>query len=365
MNESVNSFEVDPLRDERWSEFVDRHPRSSIFHTKPWLQALHDTYGYTPLAYTTSPPRAEIANGVVFCEVSSWLTGRRLVSLPFTDHCDPLVDHFSELQALFNGIEYRLRNTRQRYIELRPLHLLELKTSLYHSTYTYLHHVLDLNPNIDTLFRCCHKNSVQRKIIRAQGKDLTHNAGRSESLLRNFYALFLLTRRRHQLPSPPLQWFRNLIRCLGEALLIRVAFHKDQPVAAILMLNYKNTSIYKYGCSDTRLNNLGGTQLLLWQSIQDAKTRGLSTLDLGRSDCKNEGLITFKDRWGATRFLITYSRYGASRNALGTFIESGTNWKVKSAQRLFTYAPDVLLSATSNVFYKHVGLLEYNFHMRR
>ena len=37
-----------------------------------------------------SPPDEPLENGFLFCRVESWLTGRRLVSLPFSDHCEPL-----------------------------------------------------------------------------------------------------------------------------------------------------------------------------------------------------------------------------------------------------------------------------------
>src|SRR5256886_3244169 len=35
-------------------------------------------------------PDQELQNGIPFCVVRSWLTGRRLVALPFSDHCDAL-----------------------------------------------------------------------------------------------------------------------------------------------------------------------------------------------------------------------------------------------------------------------------------
>src|SRR2546430_5296635 len=89
-------YSLDPLEDPRWAEFVQRHPRASVFHTPGWLEALRRTYGYEPVVYTTSLPRAELTNGLVFCRVRSWLTGRRLVSLPFSDHCEPLVHNSEE-----------------------------------------------------------------------------------------------------------------------------------------------------------------------------------------------------------------------------------------------------------------------------
>ncbi|MEK7349845.1 MAG: hypothetical protein AAB177_03170, partial [Nitrospirota bacterium] len=76
-------YTIDPLRDDRWAELTARHPRSSVFHTSGWLRALQTTYGYEPVAFTTSPPSRELKNALLFCVVRSWLTGDRLVSLPF------------------------------------------------------------------------------------------------------------------------------------------------------------------------------------------------------------------------------------------------------------------------------------------
>ena len=88
----VPVYQIDPLTDPRWQEFTARHPRASVFHSSGWLRALQLAYGYEPIAYTLSPPQSEVANAVVFSRIRSWATGRRLVSLPFSDHCEPLVD---------------------------------------------------------------------------------------------------------------------------------------------------------------------------------------------------------------------------------------------------------------------------------
>ena len=64
-------YSIDPLEDPRWIPFLEGHPDASIFHTPAWLQALHRTYGYRPLALTTTPPKEELTNGVVFCRVNS------------------------------------------------------------------------------------------------------------------------------------------------------------------------------------------------------------------------------------------------------------------------------------------------------
>lgn len=112
---------LDPLRDPRWSEFIERHPDASIFHSTAWLEALRRTYGYEPLVVTTSGINERLLNGIVLCRVRSWATGSRLVSLPFSDHCEPLVDDRRDLETLITFLKAEVERGRYRYLEMRPL----------------------------------------------------------------------------------------------------------------------------------------------------------------------------------------------------------------------------------------------------
>jgi hypothetical protein len=111
---------IDPLTDQRWPEFLSRHPRASVFHTPAWLEALRQTYGYTPLVFTTARPGEALRNGVVFSKVRSWLVRPHLVSLPFSDHVDPLLDDPSELPALLAVLKQGQARGQWRSAELRP-----------------------------------------------------------------------------------------------------------------------------------------------------------------------------------------------------------------------------------------------------
>ena len=54
---------------------------------------------------------------------------------------------------------------------------------------------------------------------------------------------------------------------------VTLAVKDSQPVASIITLRHGRALVYKYGCSDARSHNLGGTALLLWKAIQEAKER--------------------------------------------------------------------------------------------
>ena len=346
---------IQPLRDPRWDAFLQDHPRASVFHSSAWLSALSKTYGYQPVAFTTTPAGQALRNAMVFCRVESWLTGRRLVSLPFSDHCEPLVDAEGDLEVLTAALEEESEREQWRYIELRPLERFKMVTPLHHTAVPYTFHQLDLTADLDTLFRNFHKSSTQRKIRRAEREGLAYSEGATEHLLDQFYELFTVTRKRHRLPPPPRQWFACLMDCFGDALKIRVASHRGQPVAAMITIRHKETLVYKYGCSDSAFNNLGSMHLLFWKAIQDAKACGLRFFDLGRTDADQQGLITFKNRWGATQSVVNYSRYSVSEQCAHLFDLSAAKWKSKVAKCMLAHLPLGTLSTIGSVLYGHIG----------
>ena len=109
---------IDPITDPRWRTIVHRHPAAGIFHTPEWLSALQRTYRYQTLAYVGTGFGDEITCGIPFCRVRSAITGHRLVSLPFSDHCQPLVSNPEELNELLSAVQSDIRRQRLRYVEI-------------------------------------------------------------------------------------------------------------------------------------------------------------------------------------------------------------------------------------------------------
>ncbi|MGA2992083.1 MAG: GNAT family N-acetyltransferase [Candidatus Korobacteraceae bacterium] len=343
-------YQLDPLHDPRWSELLAWHPAANVFHLPEWLEALRRTYGYEPFVLTSSSPRQELTGGLAVCRVNSWLTGRRLVSLPFSDHCEPLVNGSEEFQRLLSGLKQEAARSKHKYIEFRPLGLLPGSESGLESSESFCLHRLDLSPTAAELFSGFHKDCIQRKVNRAEREKLVYEEGRSPALLRKFYDLQVVTRRRQELAPQPFAWFQNLVDCMGEKSRIRMVSKGDRPIASMLTLQFRRTVVYKYGCSDKAFSNLGGMPLLFWKAVQDAKREGLLELDLGRSEWNNEGLVQFKDRLGAKRTTVTYWRYPAISAAPGR-----ASWKIGMAKRVFSRLPDAWLTATGNLLYRHIG----------
>src|SRR5208282_6028706 len=154
---------VNPLWDRRWDELVDWHPRASAFHQRGWVETLNQTYGYDPFVLTTTPPGQSLHNGIVLCRVVSWLTGTRLVSLPFADHCEPLLRDPGDFAEFTNWLRAECDRQAWKYVELRP-RACDEKSGVFTQNQTYFLHTLDLRPTLEQIFRSLHKDSIQRRI---------------------------------------------------------------------------------------------------------------------------------------------------------------------------------------------------------
>lgn len=343
---------LNPSTDPRWAEFVHVHKRASLFHAPAWFSALQRTYGYGPVAFATQAPDGRLSAGVPFCEVRSPLTGKRLVSLPFSDHCDPLVESGEELRALLDHALAYAREHGLGRVQIRPLDVFD--TTLpegFGPEEEFAFHVLDLQPGIGEIESRFHKTAVRQPIGRAGREGLVYQTGNSAELLDDFFRLLVMTRRKHGLPPQPKRWFRALLDALAENTTIRTASKDGTVIAAILTARWGNTYYYKYGASDAQHANLGGTALLLWKTIEEAKANGASRLDMGRTDPSNAGLAAFKERWGAERRSLRYFRWPAP----GSAPDHGEGWKMRSVKRVFAALPDWALIRAGSLLYRHMG----------
>jgi hypothetical protein len=344
-------YEIDPITDRRWEGFIARHPHSSMFHTPGWLLALQRTYGYEPVVYTTSPPQEELTNGLVFCRVSSWITGRRLVSLPFSDHCDPLLEDGSSGAALFEELRKKLPEHHWRYIEIRSRrHGVAVLQDPSWSSESYCFHSIDLAPEESDIFKNLHRRCLRQKIRRAEREKLVYRDGCSSDMLKTFYHLLMTTRKKHCVPPQPFDWFLNLSECLGPALQVRLALAGDVPVAGLVTIQFRDTMVAKYSAGDSRYKDRGGTPWLFWKTIQDAKRKDIKEMDLGRSDWDNPGLIAFKDHLGAKRLSLNYWKNPRPASYSSVFgpLRRPAGW-------IFGHAPLPVLTMAGRLLYRHIG----------
>jgi CelD/BcsL family acetyltransferase involved in cellulose biosynthesis len=343
---------LDPLQDPRWADFVAETPGSSVFQTCEWLGVLRRQYAYEPMALGVTDRRTgALRSGLALCRIETFLRQRSLVSLPFSDHCSLLACSTDDRALLLTTLADHQRRGRCQSVELRlraPIGEIEPAFSTSHS---YFLHLLDLSGGPDSVAARFHKNHVLRKIRRSEREGLRCVEGHDTELLNAFYALLVRTRRRHGLPPQPLEWFEAILCGLKQRAAIRVAYKGTTPVAGVVTLTHRGTVTYKYGASDERWHSLGGMQLLLWRTIEDASARGFTELDMGRSAIDQTGLVAFKDHWGTTRETLTYVTC-PKPSAIRAGLRRGT---LSLARWVLSRSPRSALVRLGRAFYHHAG----------
>jgi len=331
---------------------VRSHPQSSVFHTTEWLEALRRTYGFAPVAYTTARSGSALTAAIPFCQVHSWLTGRRLVSLPFSDHCQPLSESAGDLEEILDSARADAKATDWRYVQIRPLvapPLAALDRSGFRDEGTLLHFKLDLGPDLDTLFQGV-KYDVRKDVRRAERSELRYVVGADPQMIAAYYRLHVMTRSTQGIPPQPLAWFRNIADCLGEMLDVHLLLRDSTPIAGLVTILYRDQLMWKYSASDPVGDRAGMGKSLMWRSIRRAKEQGATSLDMGRCDPEHVGLAQFKERWGGRRSELHYFRSPPLAEE-----RPRPRWVSDAAKSIVPRLPASVLAAAGRLAYRHVG----------
>src|SRR5512136_2928209 len=92
---------IDPVEDKRWDNFVEHHPFGWVCHLSGWKKALERSFKHLKGHYLVLFSNDAIRAALPVFEVKSWLTGKRMVSIPFATVCDPLISNSNEMEVLF------------------------------------------------------------------------------------------------------------------------------------------------------------------------------------------------------------------------------------------------------------------------
>ncbi len=280
-------------------------------------------------------------------EISSALTGRRWTSLPFTDHCQPLYRDSNDLEFLTKELIRTSQNKHTPHIEVRW----ELpKIPGIQQKSLYVQHTLNLDQDIESISRSLHRTQRQN-IKTAEKNGLYVKRGENLEYLQIFYQLHCQTRRRQGVPVQPWRFFELLFkRVIGKGHgFILLAYKDEQCLAAGLFLHWNTTLCYKYAASTGNEQTLRPNHLLTWVAVCWGCENGYKILDFGRSDNENEGLRTYKNRWGANEIPLTYSYFSNQPSKLSSGREAAF------LQKFIRISPLWVCRLTGEVLYRHFG----------
>lgn len=277
-----------------WESLV-RQRRTEVFHSPTWAAVLADTYGFDVRArilHRSGVPEA----GIAFVTLDDHL-GRRHLTLPFSDFCDPLVDDDSQLRRL---IDDQLSGpdavTIKRRVSETPSNVAELTES---SRFAW--HGIAVDGDIGAAWGRL-DSGARRAVRKAQAAGITVRAATSLDDVRSFFNLHLAVRKyKYRLLTQPWRFFESIwhrFLAPGEGVLL-LAEAEGRVVSGVLFLTWGDTLYYKFNASDTDRLSVRPNDVVLWEGMKWANERGLCMVDLGVSDLDQPGLIRYKQKYAS------------------------------------------------------------------
>ncbi len=345
---------IDPTADERWDQFVANQAQGTIFHTSAWAAVIKEAYHYLPRSYILEDEAGQIRAAIPLYVVRSWLTGKRLICLPFSDSCCPLGNNAEDIAFVLNSIKNDIKAGVASYLEMRgwqngviPAQL-ELIKRDYH-----LSHLLDLEGGVDLLKEQFH-HSIRKNIHQAEERGATVRVSHAEADMDYFYELQVATRKKLGVLPQPLSFFKALHHHVISQNLgfLAVAESEGTPIAGVVCLTYKDTIYYKFNASDEKYLKKRPNHLLIWELIQYACDTGYRYFSFGRCSPEDEGLRIFKSRWGAKERKSPYFYYPEVKG----FANVPEDSRRYRAMQLFSRVmPEFVFRIAGSLFYRHLA----------
>jgi lipid II:glycine glycyltransferase (peptidoglycan interpeptide bridge formation enzyme) len=307
--------EWDTLRP-AWDQFVDDHPKGSIFHTSDMISVYRAAKGHTPL-----PLAALDANG----QIVALLAAVRVQTLPnpfgrissrsimFAEPlCGDDPDGIDALECLISHHD-RLMTRRVLFTEVRPLFASgserEALERCGYQYLEYLNHLVDLTKSPETLWSDIHR-SAKRHIRTCEKRGFKVREVTGPDVVDQLYPLLELSYENAGVPLAHRSLFDAAARELKQRDMIRffAAYDGETPIAMDAMLIYKDRIYFWYG-GVVRLPNVSASSILRWRELIWGQEHGFTICDSGGAGWPDKpyGVRDFKVKFGGE--LVRLGRY--------------------------------------------------------
>ena len=338
-----------------WSTLIEEQVKNTFYYDARWFELLQKLYGYRIIPLTTTNAENQIMGFLPLSLISSPVTGRRFVSLPFSDHCPMLAADEASANDLIDQAIQLAQQKNVKYLELRAgvNDVLSKRTNLTESN-LYVNWTLPLSNDPQDVWKSLRK-PVQHQIKKSQKLGVQIRTAQKREEMALYHQLHVRTRtKKHGMPAQSKSYFFQLwdtFAATGTAQLL-LAEYQEKIIAGIILLACGNTVHYAYGASDERYLNLAANNLLFWHAITWSCIQGYKRFDLGRTAFDNEGLMEFKRRWGAIKEPLPYYYYPQIDGLAAT---SESSWKYRLLTTTWRKLPLALASPLGGYLYKHLG----------
>ncbi len=344
----MNIICINPQTDPLWQRLVKQH-RSDAFHSPEWMQVLTDTYGFDVRAHVLLDEAREPRAGIPFCCMED-IKNKRIVTLPFSDYCDPVVENYEQWIDL----------TKPLLAEEAPytIRCVHNNVPLADERFTLANkakwHGLDLSSDLDTLWSGLH-SSARRAIRKAEREGIVIRIAEKKEDLRAFFELHLGVRKyKYRMVAQPYHFFEAIWRHFIETQqgLLMMAVHQGKIIGGVLFLVWQNRLYYKFNASAPIHLSIRPNDLLIWEGIKYGRAQGHTYLDFGLSDWDQEGLVRYKRKFASEEKTISFLCY--EPNGRPTYQEQQLSRLFSQLTELFTdeSVPDTVTEKAGDILYR-------------
>ncbi len=293
---------MDPLRDRRWAELAERRG-GGLFQSVPWAAAVAEAYGFGMEAAVVMEGGRPVA-GVLYSVLDDCV-GKRVVSLPFTDVCDPFAGsgrEMGELLAHLQGFGVPVHLRAMECEAAKSAGVAVAKRARWHRLRV---------ESAEGVWQGM-APAMRRGVRKAEREGVTVAPLEGPDACERFLALHAgVRKRKYRLLAQPRAFFeaiRGQFEPLGGWLPLG-AFHEGRLIAATLYLRWGNVLYYKFNASAEAGLAMRPNNLLVWEGAKMAAALGCGVMDLGPSDDDQPGLIRFKQDSGAEAGEVQFLRW--------------------------------------------------------
>jgi serine/alanine adding enzyme len=277
----------------RWDEYVAANPGARCCHLSAWKRIIEDSFGHRTYYLLSEDDDGRIDGVLPIVRLRSYLFGDFLVSVPYLNYGGACGQDDRTTRGLMEAGVRTAADLRVNHLEIRTEtpadYGLQIKSSKVSMR-------LSLPDSADALWKGF-SAKLRSQVKRARQESMTVRVGREEEV-DAFYHVFATNMRDLGTPVYARRFFETILRELRDSTWICCVYVGQQPVAAGLLLGFRDVLEIPWASSLRRYNRLSPNMLLYWSVLKSACERGFRLFDFGRSS-PDSGPFRFKAQWGA------------------------------------------------------------------
>ncbi len=272
-----------------WDDFVYGSPEAKVFHLSGWKGVMEASFGLR-CRFLYVKHGDQIQGILPLVQVNSPLSGNYFTSMPGS----LLAINENAAMILGNHAHQLLKDAGARYVLLRDgYHKWDLEG------------LVTKNEQCTFTVKLCDDPAVMWKSIDRRVRQHTKHAMDANlhvdfglEYLDEFYPSYTQTMRQMGTPAFGMGFFRRVFDAFPSNFIVIMVRQNQEILGGIVAAIFKETLYNIWWGMLPEFYELHSCHILYWEIFKYGCERGLTQVDLGRSEL-NSGTYTFKNRWPA------------------------------------------------------------------